>query len=114
MADKQEKEKVQEIRVAPSFDESLHDFLLKNRITIKNIDDILGLDDGIGIPHYRYGGVSNFNIPKFVESFKTQFVGMGGCIFILPSGRRDAKSWVIWSKYSSEEIRRIVNLKAFL
>lgn len=114
MADKQEKEKIQEIRIAPSFDDSLCVFLLKNRITIKNIDDILGPDNGIGIPHYRYGGINNFNIPQFVESFKTQFFGMGGCIFTLPSGRRDATSWVIWSKYYSEEIRRIVSLKAFL
>lgn len=98
--------------MTPVFDESLCEFLLQHKFSIKNIEDILGTDTGIGpLIHYRYN-TSAIYVPTLVDNFKQRFTG--GCIFTLPSGRRDAKRYVIWSKLSSDEIRRIAKLSAFL
>ena len=101
-----------EIIITPIFDESLRGFLLEHKITIKNVNSILNSNDGIGLSYYKYGNVSNFNMQAVITSFQTQLTG--GCIFTLPGTRKDGKSCIIWSKYSSEEIRRIVKMKAFL
>jgi hypothetical protein len=99
----------------PEIDQSLGVFLMKNRFNIKNIHTILEFHKEIlnGNPiAFRMENTQLKFIPYVVNSQQELFTK--GCIFILPSGRRDGKSYVIWSQLSSEEIKRIVALKAFL
>lgn len=111
MADATEKEENEETKlIEPIFDDSLGAFLLKHKFTHKNIDSILGPDTGVGIPHYRAATSRRFGA-AVIDSLKSRF--NGGCIFVLSTGRRDGTN-VYWSKFSSDEIRRMVAMKAFL
>jgi hypothetical protein len=87
------------------YDESLGNLLTQYNFDAVNITDIcksgltICLTDRKNIFHY---------VKVFQADHKT------GCVFALPSNRRDNSCYVIYSPMSSEEIRRIIELRAFL
>lgn len=109
MADNTEEE-TQEKRVSPNYDESLGTWLLENKVNRKTVWDIL-------VTRILHGSNSIITVDhrilkeKIIEEMVEHH---GGTIYVLPSGRRDGKSCILWSSLSSQEIKRIVSLKAFL
>lgn len=85
------------------YDESLTLLLVENGFNHKNIRNLT--------PVTRVYSFAQ-NIPAAVNMLKEQF--KDGCIFSLSSGRRNNMFFVYHTPVSPDEIRRRLELKAFL
>lgn len=90
------------------YDESLMPLLIKNRFNPKNISKLMHIAPGYLSLVYCF----QQNILAAVNMLKEQF--KDGCIFTLPSGRRNNMFFVYHTIATSNEIRRRLDLKAFL
>ena len=87
------------------YDQLLEDFLLENSIDASNITDIC--KTGLSTEH-----IIRKEILSTVKSLRVN--KKIGCIFTLPTNRRDGSCWIFYSSMSSNEIRRMVAMKVFL
>jgi hypothetical protein len=87
------------------YDESLGEFILKNKFNSDSITDICGAIE-IKV------NIDRRNLPQVINEFNSKY--SIGCIFVLPGKRRDGKCSIIRSLMSSKEIRRRIALKVFL
>lgn len=87
------------------YDKSLKDSLLQHGFDCENILDLCRT----GLLSCK---IRRDRILVAVESFQKEH--KTGCIFMLPSNRRDNSCYVYYSPMSSDEIRRTLALKAFL
>lgn len=91
--------------ITTEYDEDLKSLLLQNNFTNKNILNLM--ITGITAVCADRSGIM-FEVDRFKAEHKS------GCIFTLPSERRDNTEWVFWTPMSKSEIYRRIALKAFL
>jgi hypothetical protein len=91
------------------YDETLRAFLLENGFTFKNVMDI-GITNALVMRHIR-----RYDTQGTIASFQRHWPeDKAGTIFTLPGGRRDNMEYLYMTRMTSQEIRRIVAMKAFL
>lgn len=87
------------------YDDTLGSFLLQNNFDASNITDICRT--GLSIERIDRRDILEA-VKKIQNNHKT------GCIFTLPTDRRDNTCWIFYSSMASDEIRRVVAMKVFL
>lgn len=97
--EKQENQKTNEIE----YDETLTSLLVENGFNRQNINNL--------VPTTRFYSNAK-EIPTIINSIRINF--KGGCIFKLPSGKRNNMFFIYHTTATPEEIRRRLKLKAFL
>lgn len=110
MAKTEEEEEVNTGRISEAeYDESLQQLLVANGFNHKNITNLTSS------PLTRYTTGVN-NVLDFIAHIRLVFKNdlKESCIFKLSSGRRDGKCFLFHTNLSSNEIRRRLELKAFL
>lgn len=101
MARKKEKEKM-----TVEYDPLLEQLLIENNFTCLNISDIF-----IGLS-YTHSYINRRDLFHRINKINISYEKC--CIFSLPGNRRDGKMHLYCIPLSSDEIRRIIKLKAFL
>ncbi len=90
------------------YDESLREILCKNKISYPIIGEIIKIISvfKIGQPNCQEKLLDLINRLKLENNV--------GCIFTIPSGRRDSKSFVLFTEIESSGIHRILKLRSFI
>jgi urease gamma subunit len=99
---KQKRLKMNEVE----YDESLTALLVEHGFNHKNISEL--------IPITRFSYLNRSRIISSIDSMKNEFQFKEGCMFALSSGRRNNMFFLYHTIVSSEEIRRRLELIAFL
>ena len=105
------KEEKEDARELIEYDVELHDFLLKNNFTYKNLPDHAST---FMIEEIQYVSREISKVMTMVNSIRTINKGKSGCIFTLPGNRRDNHMYMYYSSLSKDDIRKIIKMKAFL
>lgn len=88
------------------YDKSLTALLVEYGFNHKNIAEL--------IPITRFSYLNRSRIANSIDSMKNEFQFKEGCMFALSSGRRNGMFFLYHTIVSSEEIRRRLELIAFL
>jgi len=92
----------------PVYDESLYSLFQSHNITAHNFGSLVKYGFGRNKKSFIHAVASWTDIPMIICKMQNMFTG--GCVFVV--GQQN--TCVVWSEHYSYEIRRIVNMKAFL
>lgn len=110
MANNQKEEK-ENLRELIEYDAELHELLVKNKFTWKNLPDHNFV---FMIKEAHYVSRQMSKVMAMIDSIRLINKGRSGCIFTLPGTRRDNHMYLYYSSLSKEGIRKIIQMKAFL
>lgn len=95
------------------YSEEIGKVLIKNNFDFKKVYELFTNQNNV-LKIYVIRNIDRRKQAAEIEEIKTQFATQSGCIFTLPSGRRDNHQFIYFSFLNKNEFLRILKLKAFI